>query len=529
MKRIKGIGLGILSAVLVGSIAFALLVGFSPKVEYKEGYVSIGIGNTPIAKAATPYYLTLLEQGESTETLPSPTLSIRFNPSGTHVDNAGSLKIRLDFYPSEGDKSYDNQHIQLPIIPPEGYTGKVDANGEPISQIQYDTWLAGLPREWVVNPCLIVLVKVPRSITVGELDNFVKMAYNGNVTATIDDIRSSGDGSHQISPFMRDKTVLQDDKILPASKAQVISSVNSELSGYFLVESGAESTPFKVPPQSIDVGSPAIEYASSYPIRGVVVGDLNNPANADGTIDTVNVWFRFDHAAENITFGMLYNVVSANYTSRDHEYVGNVPVGSTQQVTGLNIDIVTNDVIGCTQSVAGSLTYIMRDTTGGTGMIALIGTFPVNNNTFTVTGNRRLSMNGTGSESGTPDIAVSPVSYNFGVIGAGSTTNTTTNYFTIANASTIQTDQTISVTTSTWSGGLGWKNSDAGTAGDNTSALYAYRTAWNVIVKNAAPNYIYENCPASTNYTWGLSLQAPTVFYDGAEKSITVRISAAAG
>lgn len=130
---------------------------------------------------------------------------------------------------------------------------------------------------------------------------------------------------------------------------------------------------------------------------------------------------------------------------------------------------------------------------------------------------------------GSPDISVSPVSYDFGVIQASSTTNTTTNYFTITNNSGIQTDQTISVTTSTWSGGLGWDHSDTGTAGDNTTAIYAYRTAWNVIVKNASPNFIYENCPASTSYDFGLSLQAPTVFYDGAEKTITIRITAAAG
>ena len=120
--------------------------------------------------------------------------------------------------------------------------------------------------------------------------------------------------------------------------------------------------------------------------------------------------------------------------------------------------------------------------------------------------------------------------YDFGVVAASSTTNTSDDYFGITNASTVQSDQTIGVTTTTWSGGLGWVHSDAGTAGDNTTAMYSSNgTAWSIIVKNAAPNFIYENLTASQSYNFGLSLQAPTVLYDGAEKSITVRVSAAAG
>ena len=134
---------------------------------------------------------------------------------------------------------------------------------------------------------------------------------------------------------------------------------------------------------------------------------------------------------------------------------------------------------------------------------------------------------------GTPDIAVSPTSYDFGAIQEGSTNNTTSNYFTITNASTIQTDQTIAVTTPTWSGVEGWLHNDSGSPGDNATAILANRSGtWgtgDIIVKNATPNFIYENCPASTNYSFGLGLWAPTIIYDGSEKSIVVRVSAVAG
>ena len=132
-----------------------------------------------------------------------------------------------------------------------------------------------------------------------------------------------------------------------------------------------------------------------------------------------------------------------------------------------------------------------------------------------------------------PSITVSPTSYNFGAVAASSTPSTTTTYFTITNASTIQTDQTISVTTSTWSGGVTWTHSDTATPGTNTAGLLANRGGtWgtgDVIVKYSSPNYIYENCPASTNYSFGLKLIAPTEFTDGVQKSIVVRITAVAG
>lgn len=137
-----------------------------------------------------------------------------------------------------------------------------------------------------------------------------------------------------------------------------------------------------------------------------------------------------------------------------------------------------------------------------------------------------ITVNATGAY---VEISCNQSVYDFGVVAASSTTNTSEAYFGIDNNSSVQTDQTISVTTTTWSGGLGWNHSDAGTAGDNTTAIYAHNTSWNIIVKNGSPNYVAENQAANTDYDFGLSLQAPTVLYDGTEKSITVRVSATQG
>jgi len=130
-------------------------------------------------------------------------------------------------------------------------------------------------------------------------------------------------------------------------------------------------------------------------------------------------------------------------------------------------------------------------------------------------------------------ITVNNATYSFGAIATSSITNTTTAYFTIDNVSTVQTDQTISVTSTNWTGGIGWYHSDTCTPGVDTAGLKANKGGtWgsgDVIVKNGTPNYIAENQAATTDYSFGLSFHAPTSFGDGAVKSIVVRVSAAAG
>lgn len=130
-------------------------------------------------------------------------------------------------------------------------------------------------------------------------------------------------------------------------------------------------------------------------------------------------------------------------------------------------------------------------------------------------------------------ISVDVSDYAFGVISASSITNTTTSHFTIDNTSTVQTDQTISVTTSTWSGGVTWTHSDTCTPAEDTAGLKANKGgSWgsgDVLVKNSSPVFIAENQAADTDYSFGLSLHAPTAFTDGVLKEITVRVTAAAG
>lgn len=130
-------------------------------------------------------------------------------------------------------------------------------------------------------------------------------------------------------------------------------------------------------------------------------------------------------------------------------------------------------------------------------------------------------------------ISANQSSYDFGVVAASSTPYTATDWCLIDNTSTVQTDQTISVTTATWSGGVTWTHSDTNTPGEDTAGMLANKGGtWGVgdiIVKNSSPNYIAENQTADTDYAFGLKLTAPTGFTDGVEKTITVRVSAVSG
>ena len=129
-------------------------------------------------------------------------------------------------------------------------------------------------------------------------------------------------------------------------------------------------------------------------------------------------------------------------------------------------------------------------------------------------------------------IAVSPTTYDFGVVVESATPYSTTSYFTITNTSSIATNQSIGVTGSTWTGGTVWTHSDTATAGADIVGLKSNKGGtWgtgDVIVKYASPNNIAAAQAANTNYSFGLKQYVPTSFSDGVQKSNTVRITAVA-
>lgn len=129
-------------------------------------------------------------------------------------------------------------------------------------------------------------------------------------------------------------------------------------------------------------------------------------------------------------------------------------------------------------------------------------------------------------------ISVAPTPYDFTTVAASSTPSTAENHFTVTNGSTVAIDVTIFVT-GDWTGGVGWDHSDTATAGADTAGLAANQDGtWgtgDVIVKKtegAGHSKIVTAQAAGVDFNFGLKLYAPTSFSDGAEKSVTVRLSA---
>lgn len=135
----------------------------------------------------------------------------------------------------------------------------------------------------------------------------------------------------------------------------------------------------------------------------------------------------------------------------------------------------------------------------------------------------------------TPEyIAISDnvAAYDFGTVAVSTNYTSPGAYVGITNPSTVQTDITCSVTTANWSGGTEWTHSNTATAGADTAGMTIERGAGDVIVESditGTPNYIYENCPATTDFDYSITLVAPSSFSDGTEKTIVLRITAAAG
>ena len=307
---------------------------------------ALSVSYLPVSVRASQNYISVSVSADSQIDTTPPSLDIRFEPSGTHVDSKGNLKVRLDFYPNPGDKSYESQHVYVIDETSQefkdGYKGEVDKDGNPIDEKDYQSWLDSLPHVWQTNPALCHFLTVKPDITKEELDVYVKQLFPSSVTATIDDAMSQANSAHLISPYMRDKSSTTSIKISKefTNETLLCETVNSRLSGYQIGgQSGGKVEDVK--PQSIDVGSAATN-RESFSGSGWTSLALDNPANADGSLDTVEIWLK---GAGEITGGTLYGS-STSYTSRDSENLGYLAAGSKQTVTSLSISVLSGDFIG---------------------------------------------------------------------------------------------------------------------------------------------------------------------------------------
>jgi hypothetical protein len=119
-----------------------------------------------------------------------------------------------------------------------------------------------------------------------------------------------------------------------------------------------------------------------------------------------------------------------------------------------------------------------------------------------------------------------PATWAVGIIAASSATATANGtYFTANNTGSVASNITLLVTTTNWTGGVGWIHSNTNTTAADTVGLgYGTGATDTNILKTTASN-LSTNLPAATTVGWGMKLYAPTSFGDGVQKTVTVRLT----
>lgn len=121
-----------------------------------------------------------------------------------------------------------------------------------------------------------------------------------------------------------------------------------------------------------------------------------------------------------------------------------------------------------------------------------------------------------------------PNTWVIGAVNAGVDKNTSGTYFTANNTGSVTSNISVIaiLTSNNWTGGDGWIHSDTATAGAGQAGLIASIDSWttNVTVASTA-DWLVTGLTAATTQTWGLALVAPTSFSDGAQKTMTVRLT----
>jgi hypothetical protein len=93
-------------------------------------------------------------------------------------ERKGLVEVRYDLYLDPTDERYSEHYVQVPVIPKEGYTGKVDKTGSPVDQADYDKWIDGLEKTYQHNPFCCHFVQFEPTVTDAEIEYVGKLALD---------------------------------------------------------------------------------------------------------------------------------------------------------------------------------------------------------------------------------------------------------------------------------------------------------------------------------------------------------------
>ena len=97
----------------------------------------------------------------------------KLEPTGISV-RKGGVQLRICLYLEPNDVRYNEHHVFLPIMPPEGYQGEVDEVGTPTDKDAYNVWVNSLPKEWQDNPFHNHFLRVSPDITDAEINSLLE-------------------------------------------------------------------------------------------------------------------------------------------------------------------------------------------------------------------------------------------------------------------------------------------------------------------------------------------------------------------
>ena len=148
----------------------------------------------------------------------------------------------------------------------------------------------------------------------------------------------------------------------------------------------------------IDIGTGAVTTGEGgWPATWNVIAK-GNPANATGTIDTIEIYSADD--LTDVKVGTFYGS-GTSYSNRDYVTIGSVTSGSKQTFTEdsgsntISIEVVEGDLIG----IYWSSGFIEQETHSGVGFYYKSGDqFGAGEQTYTFIDGREISVYGTGEE-----------------------------------------------------------------------------------------------------------------------------------
>jgi hypothetical protein len=120
----------------------------------------------------------------------------------------------------------------------------------------------------------------------------------------------------------------------------------------------------------IDIGPAAVDGGNNYGNNYSRLL-LTNPANATGTITTIEVWAVTGNDITNMKIGTFYNTGTNKYKCRAVITIASVTAGSKQTFTGLSLAVSSGDVLGFilqagqierTDGTSAGVQYIFGDT-----------------------------------------------------------------------------------------------------------------------------------------------------------------------